>query len=230
MEHAFTWVANIPLLSALPAHVATSLLVMVGLVGFALLARRGIARAADPLVPDAGLTARNLAEILVEAMTTLAQGVIGPDGRRYVHLFASFFLFILTANLLGLLPGFAPPTDNFNITFALGVVSFTAYNYYGVKTHGFSYLKQFIGPVIILAPLMIIVEGFSHVFRPVSLGIRLFGNMFADHLVLTIFTSLTKVGVPIMFYLLGAFVSLVQALVFTLLSVTYVALAVSHEH
>jgi len=203
---------------------------MAVLIVFALWARRGIRKAADPVVPDATLTARTAAEILVESLSTLAEGVIGHEGRRYVHLFASFFLFILAANLVGLVPGFAPPTDNFNITFGLGVVSFLAYNFYGVRAHGFSYVRQFLGPVLLLAPLMVIVEGFSHLFRPVSLGIRLFGNMFADHLVLTIFTSLTKVGVPVIFYVLGAFVSLVQALVFTLLSVTYVGLAVSHEH
>ncbi len=230
MEHGFSWVASIPLLRVLPDQVATSLLVMAVLIIFALWARRGIKRAADPVVPDATLTARTAAEILVESLTALAEGVIGHEGRRYVHLFASFFLFILAANLVGLVPGFAPPTDNFNITFGLGVVSFLAYNFYGVRAHGFSYVRQFLGPVLLLAPLMVIVEGFSHLFRPVSLGIRLFGNMFADHLVLTIFTSLTKVGVPVIFYVLGAFVSLVQALVFTLLSVTYVGLAVSHDH
>lgn len=230
MEHGFSWVASVPLLRALPNQVATSLLVMVVLILFAFWARRGIKKAADPVVPDATLTARTAAEILVESLTTLAEGVIGHEGPRYVHLFASFFLFILAANLIGLVPGFAPPTDNFNITFGLGVVSFLAYNFYGLRTHGVSYVRQFLGPVLLLAPLMVIVEGFSHLFRPVSLGIRLFGNMFADHLVLTIFTSLTKVGVPVIFYVLGAFVSLVQALVFTLLSVTYVGLAVGHDH
>ena len=92
------------------------------------------------------------------------------------------------------------------------------------------YLKQFTGPLLVLSPLMIVVEAFSHLFRPASLAIRLYGNMFADHLLLGIFTDLTKVVVPVVFYVLGTFVSLVQALVFTLLTMVYVGLAVSHEH
>ena len=99
-----------------------------------------------------------------------------------------------------------------------------------MREHGVWYVKQFIGPVVWLAPLMIIVEGLTHVFRPISLGIRLFGNMFADHLVLGIFTDLTKVIIPVAFYVLGAFVSVVQAFVFTVLSMVYIALAISHEH
>jgi len=81
-----------------------------------------------------------------------------------------------------------------------------------------------------LYPLMFVVEIFSHLFRPVSLGIRLFANLFADHQVVEIFTNLTKIGVPVIFYVLGAFVSIVQAFVFTMLSAIYIALAVSHDH
>ena len=93
------------------------------------------------------------------------------------------------------------------------------------------YLKHFLGPIAVLAPLMLVVDVFSNLFRPISLGIRLFANMFADHQVVEIFTSLTKFGVPVVFYLLGAFVAVVQAFVFTMLSAIYLALAVSHaEH
>jgi F-type H+-transporting ATPase subunit a len=147
-----------------------------------------------------------------------------------VPFFATIFLFILFANLIGLLPGFTPPTDSFHTTFALGAVSFVVYNYYGFQEHGAKYLKHFMGPVVWLAPLMIVVELFSHAFRPISLAIRLFGNMFADHLVLGIFTDLTKLVAPVAFYMLGALVCVVQAFVFTVLSMVYVALAVSHDH
>src|SRR6266478_2663733 len=157
-------------------------------------------------------------------ITQLAEGIIGHDAPKYVPLFGSLFLFILVANLVGLLPGFTPPTDNFNITLALGAISFVAYNYYGVRAHGIAYLKQFMGPLLVLSPLMIVVEVFSHMFRPASLAIRLYGNMFADHLLLSIFTDLTKAVVPVVFYVLGTFVSLVQALVFTLLTMVYVGL------
>jgi len=230
MEHGFSWVGTIPGLAALPPHLATALLVMIGLTIFAFRVRAQLARTADPTVPDAGFSARNVAEVVTEMITNLAEGILGHDAPKYVPLFGSLFLFILVANLVGLIPGFTPPTDNFNITLALGAVSFVAYNVYGVRAHGIGYLKQFTGPLLVLSPLMIVVEAFSHLFRPASLAIRLYGNMFADHLLLGIFTDLTKLVVPVVFYVLGTFVSLVQALVFTLLTMVYVGLAISHDH
>lgn len=230
MEHGFSWVGVIPGLAEIPGHLTIALLVMIGLTIFGLRVRAQIAASADTTLPESGFSARNVAEVVTEMITGLAEGILGHDAPKYVPLFGSLFLFILAANLIGLLPGFTPPTDNFNITFALGAVSFAAYNYYGVRAHGLAYLKQFMGPLLILSPLMIVVEGLSHMFRPASLAIRLYGNMFADHLLLGIFTDLTKVGVPVVFYVLGTFVSLVQALVFTLLTMVYVGLAISHDH
>jgi F-type H+-transporting ATPase subunit a len=230
MEHGFSWVQQIPGFMLLEPHTATALLVMVGLLLFALRARQQLAATTDPVVPDGGFSARNLAEVVTEFISNLSESVIGHDGPKYAPLFASFFVFILASNLVGLIPGFTPPTDNFNVTLALGVVSFVAYNYYGLQAHGVAYLKQFMGPLMLLAPLMIVVELFSHLFRPASLAIRLYGNMFADHLLLGIFTDLTKLFIPVIFYLLGTFVSLVQALVFTLLTMVYVGLAISHDH
>jgi F-type H+-transporting ATPase subunit a len=110
------------------------------------------------------------------------------------------------------------------------MVSFIAYHVYGVREHGWRYVKQFLGSVVFLMPLMLVVDLFGHMFRPVSLGIRLFANMFADHQVVEIFTNLTYFVVPVAFYVLGAFVAVVQAFVFTMLSAIYIALAVSHEH
>jgi F-type H+-transporting ATPase subunit a len=230
MEHGFSWVTQIPGLMLLEPHTSTALLVMVLLLLFAVRARQQLASASDVTVPAQGFSARNVAEVFVEFITNLSESVIGHDGPKFVPLFASFFIFILGSNLIGLIPGFSPPTDNFNVTLALGVVSFVAYNYYGVRAHGLAYLKQFVGPLLALAPLMIIVELFSHAFRPASLAMRLYGNMFADHLLLGIFTDLTKLLIPVIFYLLGTFVSFLQALVFTLLSMVYVALAISHDH
>jgi F-type H+-transporting ATPase subunit a len=230
MEHGFSWIHSIPGLADSPVHTVTALLVMVLLVIFGLRARQQFAAAGDATLPGRGFSARNVAEVVTEMVSNLAESVVGHDGPKYVPLFGSLFLFILCANLIGLLPGFTPPTDDFNTTLALGVISFGAYNYYGFKAHGIAYLKQFMGPLLLLAPLMIVVEAFSHLFRPASLAIRLYGNMFADHLLLGIFTDLTKLGVPVVFYLLGTFVSLVQALVFTLLTMVYVGLAISHDH
>jgi F-type H+-transporting ATPase subunit a len=227
MEHGFTWLHGLPI----PEHIATALLVALLLLAFALRVRPKLANTEAALDPDDGVSALNIAEAVVEAISGLAEGVIGHNFERYVPLLAAFFVFILTANLIGLVPGFVSPTSNFNVTLALGVISFLAYNVYGMKAAGVGgHLRHFLGPVIWLAPLMLLVELFSHSFRPISLGIRLFANMFADHEVVSIFTNLTKVVVPVMFYVLGAFVCVVQAFVFTMLSAIYISLSVSHDH
>ena len=207
-------------------------LVMVLLIGFALLANRRLVAAqasGDALIPDEGLSIRNLAELLVGGIGDLAKSVIGARSKPYVGLFGTFFVFILTCNATGLLPGFSPPTSNFNITFALGVGSFLAFNYIGIKDQGLrSYLAHFAGPVWWLAILMFPLEIIGVFVRPVSLGLRLFGNMTGDHLVLEIFTDLTKVVIPVIFYFFGTLVSVLQAFVFTLLSIIYVSLSMGH--
>ncbi|MBI3060323.1 MAG: F0F1 ATP synthase subunit A [Deltaproteobacteria bacterium] len=231
MEHPFMWYDILPSpLRLLPQHTFTALLVMALLLVLACLARRSLSQSADPVVPEEGVSVRNVFELLVELVVGLSDGIIGLKGRQYVHLFGSFFIFILTANLFGLLPGFSPPTNNLNTTLGLGLVSFCAYHYFGMREHGAGYIKQFLGPMLVLAPFFLVLEGISHLVRPFSLALRLFGNMFGDHLVVEIFTDLTKVGVPVLFYILGALVSVIQAFVFTLLSVIYVAMAISHEH
>ena len=230
MEHApFTWVSVIPGLSALPDHTATATLVILAVLTWALVARRQMQAASDAVVPDGTLTARNSMEIFVEWFVGFIEGLLGPKGRRFLHIYATFFLFILVANLVGLLPGFVPPTSNFNVTFALGVSSFVIYNYLGFREHGLGYLKHFVGPIWWLAFLMLPLELIDNFVRPVSLALRLFGNMTGDHLVLEIFTDLTKIGVPVIFYALGAFVSLIQAFVFTILSIIYLSLAIAHH-
>ncbi len=227
MEHeTFTWLGQLPV----PEQILTAAFVAVLLLVFAAVVHGRLTTTEAAIDPDDGVTARNIAEAFVEAISGLAEGVIGHGSARYVPLLASFFAFILIANLIGLVPGFRPPTSDFNITLGLGVVSFAAYHYYGAREHGGKYIKQFLGAVVWLYPLMFVVEIFSHLFRPVSLGIRLFANLFADHQVVEIFTTLTKVGVPVIFYVLGAFVGVVQAFVFTMLSAIYIALAVSHDH
>lgn len=226
--HAFTWLSALHLPA--PENTLGAVLVSGGLVAFGLAVRGKLANVDAAMEPEDGVTSRNVAEVFVEAIGGLAEGVIGHHWERYVPLLAAFFAFILISNLLGLVPGFVPPTSNFNTTLGLGVVSFLAYNLYGLKENGGGYLKHFLGPVIFLAPLMLPIELFSHAFRPISLGIRLFANMFADHEVVGIFTTLTKAVIPVMFYVLGAFVCVVQAFVFTMLSAIYISLAVSHDH
>jgi F-type H+-transporting ATPase subunit a len=228
MEHPFTWVSVIPGLSAIPDHVATSLIVAAIIVVFTLLARRQLNTATDPAIPDSSLSLRNIAEVLVEGISSIAESTIGHHWRKYINLYGSFFVFILFANLIGLVPGFAPPTANFNVTFALGLISFIAYNFFAFKEQGLAYLKHFVGPLLILAPLMIPVEIISNAVRPLSLSVRLLGNMIGDHMTIEIFTGLTKIVIPVIFYLLGAFVCVLQAFVFTLLSMVYVANVIGH--
>ena len=228
-EEPFTWLGIFA--HGAWEHVAASALVTVLLVAFALKVRPRLARTEAAILPEEGVGARSIAEAFVEAMIAVAQSAIPSHAERYVPLLATFFVFILGANLLGLVPGFKPPTSTFNVTFALGCVSFGAYHAYGIRAQGIgSYLKHFLGPVVFIAPLMLVIEIFSHSFRPVSLGVRLYANMFADHTVIEIFTGLTRVVIPVAFYGLGFFVCIVQSFVFTMLSAIYIAGAVEHGH
>lgn len=251
MEHAFTWHALLPhsLQELLPLHTFFAIVVALFLLFFAVKAKAALARTADPLVPDEGLGVRNLAELLVGLVVSQSDAIIGKQGRKYVPYFGSFFFFILCANLTGLLPGFSPPTSNLNTTIGLALVSFFGYNIIGVREQGAAYFKHFFGPMtgipgtknvlakigfilllLLSASFFFILESISHLFRPVSLALRLFGNMMGDHTVIEVFIELTKVVVPVVFFLLGTLVSVIQAFVFTLLSMIYVALAVSHGH
>jgi F-type H+-transporting ATPase subunit a len=250
MEHPFTWYTLLPahLQHLLPEHTVFAIFAGLFVLLFALKARTALTRAQDPVLPSAELGSRNIAELLVELVVSQSDAIIGPAGRKYVPYFATFFLFILFSNLLGLLPGFAPPTGNLNTTVGLAIVSFIGYNVIGIREQGMNYVKHFFGPMtslpaktiagkVALLPVLVIsmsfffiLEAFSHGFRPVSLSLRLFGNMMGDHQVIEAFTDLTKIIVPVAFYAMGTLVSVIQAFVFTVLSMIYVALAVSHGH
>jgi F-type H+-transporting ATPase subunit a len=206
-------------------------LVMALLLLFGFAARRALAAAPDPTLPDEGITLRHIAEVLAEWLDGFVAQVSEFHGaRRLVPFFGSIFMFILTANFLGLIPGMEPPTNDTDLTFALAIICFVFYLYQGFKAHGAGYLKTFLGPVLFLLPLMMPIEIADNLFRPFSLGIRLFANMFADHQVLGLFTGLTYLVFPIAFYALGAIVCVVQALVFTILSISYVRMATAAQH
>jgi F-type H+-transporting ATPase subunit a len=195
------------------------------------LARRSLERAADPVVPDHRVSLRSMAEVLVEWLDGFVHEVTELHGHRaFVPFFGSLFVFILFANFFGLIPGMEPPSGDSDVTFALGAVAFAYYIVQGFRTKGTAYLKSFLGPYLPLAFLMLPIEIADNLFRPFSLGIRLYANMFADHTVLGIFTDLTKVLVPLAFYALGIIVCIIQALIFLVLSMAYVRLATSHEH
>ncbi|MBI4640201.1 MAG: F0F1 ATP synthase subunit A [Candidatus Tectomicrobia bacterium] len=228
MEHPFTWFSIVPFLKNLPAHVASTLFVVALLTVISWLVNKVLKRSEEALVPRTGLV--NFIESIIEWLLNLMEGVIGHGAEKYLPLIGSIFLFILTSNLLGLIPGFSPPTIDVNTNAACAIVVLLSYNYYGFKENGIGYLKHFIGPVWWLFILYLPIELFSHMFRPITLSIRLFGNIFGDHSVLEIFTGLVPYGVPVFFLGLGLIVSVVQAFVFTLLSTIYIGLAVSHEH
>lgn len=228
MEHAFTWFSL--LFPEHLSHVVTAIFVVILLAVLSLRARKALERSPDPLIPDPRPNITNILEVAVEAVMGLMRNIISPHSERYLPLIGTLFLYIFTCNILGVIPGFLPPTDNINTNAACALTVFAMYNYYGFREHGIKYLKQFTGPIFWLAPLMFFIELFSHLFRPFSLSVRLFGNIFGDHLVLSIFSGLVPLIVPIAFMILGIAVSLIQAFVFSLLSSVYIALAVSHEH
>jgi F-type H+-transporting ATPase subunit a len=251
MEHGFTWYYLLPheLKTLIAEHTFFAIVATLVLIFFAVFARRALAQSQDPTLPEEKLGARNITELLLEyVVVRQSDAIIGKAGRKYVPYFAAFFFFILLSNLMGLLPGFVPPTGNLNTTLGLALVSFIGYNLIGVREQGIAYLKHFMGPMtslpgegllsklafvpvlLISVIFFLILELFSHGFRPVSLSLRLFGNMMGDHEVIGAFIGLTKLVVPVAFYLMGTLVSVIQAFVFMLLSMIYVALAVSHGH
>ena len=227
MDHPVTWVGLLAIPDAW-ASVATGVFVMSIILVLAVRARGALA-AEEAMVPDGSLTPRNVFELLVESIGSLADSVIGHGYKTYVPLLSSLFLFILLSNLLGLVPGFIPPTSDFDITFALGVCSFIVFNYYGLKVQGMAYVKHLMGPMLFLAPLIFLLELIGIFVRPLSLGLRLFGNMAGDHLVLDIFINLTYAVIPVVFYFLGTLVSVIQAFVFMLLTTIYIGLSVAHD-
>jgi len=216
-----------------------SILVVVLVLGAALVARAALMRSSsgrEALVPDADLKPKNLFELYTESMLNMVRGILGrKDGDFYFPLIAGLFLYIFISNLLGVLPGFAPPTDHLNTNLPMSITIFLVYNVAGIIRQGpKAYIGHLMGPIIWLAPLMFCIEVISHFVRPLSLGIRLYGNMSGDHLVLDIFMNrLPEVvgaalgwGLPVIFLGLGIFVSLIQAFVFSLLSLLYIALAI----
>jgi len=217
---------------AVPEVLVGTWIVMGLLLIFGYFARAALMRAADPIVPDEGISIRSIAEFAVEQLDSFVEAVLGHHSyREFVPFFGTLFLFILTADLFGLLPGMEPPTGNSDLTFALGAICFCFFIYQGFRAKGFfGYLRSFLGPVLFLAPLMLPIELADNLFRPFSLGVRLYANMFADHTVLGIFTGLTYVGFPVAFYALGAIVCVIQAVIFMVLSMSYVRLAQSHDH
>ena len=217
----------------IPAVIVGTWIVMGLLIVFGLLARRSLSSATDPVVPDERISLRSMAEVLVEWMDGFVRDVTEEHHwRRWVPFFGTLFMFILTANFFGLIPGMEPPTGDSDLTFGLGAICFAYYIYQGVKAQGFiQWLRNdLVGPVWWLFFLMVPINIADNLFRPFSLGIRLYANMFADHTVLNIFTGLTRLVIPLAFYALGSIVAIIQAIIFMVLAMSYVRLSTSHSN
>jgi F-type H+-transporting ATPase subunit a len=204
-------------------HIIYSWVVMIILIVCGYIAAKGVS-----LIPT---KMQNVMEILISGIEEFMVDITGEEGRWLFPIVTTIFLYILVGNMIGLIPGFFPPTANINTTLscALPVVIFT--HVIGIKYHGAKYIKHFLGPVWWLAPLIFVIEVIGHLARVLSLSIRLMGNMVGHEIVLGILFSLAGLFfAPLPIMVLGIFVALVQAFVFFLLSIMYFTGALEHAH
>lgn len=224
-----TWIAGDPQPSRvmhIPAYIFMALVVM--LCGF--LAGKHFRNTEAAVRPSGRFGLASVIEVLLESIYNLAASMMDEKWvRKAFPLLATLALIIFMSNVLGSFPGFFPPTDNLNTTLAMALVVFFATHWFGFQASGPAYLKHFFGPMAALAPLIFVIELIGHIARPMSLSIRLMGNMTADHKVLAIFLGFGLWLVPLPIQVLGMIVALVQTVVFVLLSTVYIALAVEHD-
>jgi F-type H+-transporting ATPase subunit a len=216
-------------------------IVLLVLGGFAV--RKRLTAEGGGIVPDEGISVRNVLEVIVEALADQARSIMGDDYRSYFPVVGSIFFFILVSNLMGLVPGVGGATTDVNTALSWAVIAFVVYNYVGIKTHGWKYIYQFMGPALmereiggkhyhirILAPFFLPLELVLHGARVVTLTVRLLANMFSDHKVIAVWIGLVPIAVPAIFMGLGLIVSVLQAFVFALLTMIYIGLALEEPH
>jgi F-type H+-transporting ATPase subunit a len=186
---------------------------------------------------------QGIIELIVSSLNNFVVGILGPDGGKYTPFIGTIFIYVLSMNLLGLVPGFKAPTSNLSITIAMALIVFAMYNYYGVKSVGAGkYFMHLLGEPLWLAPLMFPIHVIGELARPLSLSIRLFGNIFGEETILVILAGMSLaliryhgipvLTIPVQFPLMvfAVFTSFVQALVFAMLTTIYISIAVSgHE-
>jgi F-type H+-transporting ATPase subunit a len=173
---------------------------------------------------------QHLAEMTHEFVSQQGESIIGHGYQRFTSYLTALLLFILLANLMGIIPGLESPTANAVVPLGFALVTFFYYHYHGLRSNGVAYIKQFLGPVWWLYPLLLPIEIISHLARVLSLTVRLYANMFAGDLVTLAFFSLVPIGIPLIFLGLHLGVAVVQAYVFFLLASIYLSLAVAHDH
>lgn len=208
----------------IPDHVLMALLVLVlSLIVFPLMTRRLSKH-------DPGAF-QQILELVVHGLKGLLEDVVGHGaGNRFLYIIGAFASFIFLSNIFGLFYFLQPPTGNVNTTFALSTLAFLYYNYQGVRAQGpLGYLKHFMGPLLLLAPLMFVIEVIGHLARILSLGMRLFGNIYGEHTATGIFMGIFPVGLPWPMMALGIFGALLQTFVFIMLTMVYLGGAVTVE-
>ena len=173
---------------------------------------------------------QNFMEVIVDALRGLILDNMGEHGMRFFPLIATIAVFIFTANMAGIIPGFYSPTASMNTNAAMALVVFFMTHIVGVRIHGFKYLKQFMGPVWWMAPIMIPIELIGHLARPLSLTMRLFGNIAGEDLVLGVVLLLVPYVIPLPFLGLMIFTSVLQSFVFSLLAMMYISGAMEEAH
>ena len=206
----------------LPDHITYTLLVMVILTVLGWAATRRM-----DIYPN---KVQNVMEVFVNAFHNLLIETMGEHGKQFFPLIATIGFFILFSNLIGLIPGFDSPTGSLNTTIAMALVVFFLTHIVGVKMQGMKYFKQFLGPVWWLIPLMMPIEIISHLSRPLSLSVRLFGNISGGHIVLAVIFVLVPLLIPLPILILKILISVIQTLVFMLLSMMYIAGAMEEHH
>ncbi len=208
----------------LHAHTAVLIYVLMLLVAFAVLMRGKYT-----LVPG---KVQSMLELGVELFMGMVEETMGHKGRKYIPFILTLALLIFVCNALGFVPGLMPPTANFNTTMGLGLTVFLATHIIGVKEHGLKYFKHFIGPAWWLAPLMIPIELIGHLARPVSLALRLFGNIMGHEQIVGVFLVMMPFAYPLLVVstLLGVIVVFLQSFIFSLLAMMYIGGALEEIH
>ncbi len=208
----------------LPPHVVMILLVALGLLVFAaLVGRRLSVDRPGPL--------QQILEVAFEGISGFMRDIVGPEHRRFFPIIGALFLYILVCNVIGLVPGFMSPTSDINVTAGCAVTVFLYYNFQGFRVHGFlKYMAHFAGPSLFIAPLLFTIEIISHFARPFSLSVRLYGNIFAEELIIGVLNSLFPFLLALPVMALALFASTIQAFIFIVLTMVYIGGAVEHGH
>jgi F-type H+-transporting ATPase subunit a len=213
------------------------------LVGGGIAVRRRLAASGGGVLPDEGVSIRNIFEVVLDALAGQAKATMGDEWRSYFPIVGTIFFFILVSNLMGLVPGVGGSTTDVNTALAWAIISFAIYNYVGIKTHSWKYIYQFMGPslmereiggkhyhVRLLAPVFLPLEIVLHLARILTLTVRLVANMFSDHKVIAVWIGMVPIVIPAIFMGLGLIVSVLQAFVFSLLTMIYIGMALEEPH